>query len=236
MKNRTTEPSMNDILDSLKAEIFRDLNCVKQGELQDYDPTTATCTVKIKIKEFIDKDTDLSVSYPILADVPVMILQGGGSWIEFPIAKGDPCLLFFSDRDIDTWWSSGNETTPNTQRRHSLSDAVALVGINPKSAALALTGKLRLFGGPHKMDFVNDAQGMADLMASLFSNIDTLFGNLSNLITAIKGIVTLPDGSGGGLNPASIAALTAHDAALTTTKGNFDTVKTNFTQLLGVSS
>lgn len=233
-KMRVSEPSDNDILDAFKAEIFRDLNCIKQGEIVDYDPDTASCTVKLKIKEFLDVETDKSVSYPLLADVPVMVLQGGGAWLELPITKGDPCLVFFSDRDIDTWWTSGNETTPNTLRRHSLSDGIALVGLNPKSLALALSGNLRIFGGPHKMDFANNAQAMSTLTASLFANIDTLFGNLATLVSTIQGIVTLPDGSGGGLNPASVSALSTQASALTTTKGDFDTLKTNFTQLLGV--
>jgi len=175
-KQRTTEPTMNDILDSFKAEVFRDLNCVKQGEIQEYDPATASCTVKLKIKEFVDVDSDTSVSYPLLADVPVFVLQGGGAWMELPIVAGDPCLVLFSDRDIDTWWTSGNETTPNTQRRHSLSDGIALVGLNPKANPLALTGKARIFTGDHRLDFANNLQVWSALM-------EELVGNILNLVT-----------------------------------------------------
>lgn len=170
-KFRVTEPSMNDVLDAFKAEVFRDLNCVKQGEIVEYDPATASCTVKLKIKEFVDVDADTSVSYPLLADVPVFVLQGGGAWMELPIAEGDPCLVLFSDRDIDNWWTSGNETTPNTQRRHSLSDGIALVGINPKSNPLALTGQARIFAGAHKLDFANNLQVWSQLMAELVQDI-----------------------------------------------------------------
>jgi hypothetical protein len=235
MKDRILHPSLTDIIDNFKVEIFRDFNCMKIGEIQSYDKTTASAQVKIKIKEWTDKDANESIDYPLIDDVPIMILQGGGTWVEFPIAKGDPCLLFFNDRDIDNWWTSGNETTPNSLRKHSLSDCIALVGVNPKSSALNLSGGFRLFGGPHKMDFSNDNQGMASLIGSLFSNIDDLFTQISGFISDVSALVTINCvvGSPVTLNPATLTALDTRSANFTTAKGNFDTLKNNFTQLLG---
>ena len=234
-KERVIPPDILTTFDDFKSEVFRDLNCIKIGEIQEYDKATASAQVKIKIKEWIDKDEDKSVSYPIIKDVPVMVLQGGGAWIEFPIAKGDPCLLLFNDRDIDNWWTSGNETTPDSLRKHALSDCLVIVGINPKSSALALTGKLRLFGGPHKMDLVNDNQGLADLVGQLFSEIDSILAKVSGLITDIKSITTTNCvvGAPVAVGPGSIIALTARDIEFTTIKTNVDTLKTDFTQLLG---
>lgn len=233
MKQRTTPPDLNTTLDNFKAEIFRDMNCIKIGEVQSFDKATASAQVKIKIKEWTDIDTNKSIDYPVLNDVPVMILQGGGAWIEFPIKKGDPCLVFFNDRDIDIWWTSGNETTPNSLRRHDLSDCIALVGINPKSSALALTGSLGIVGGSHKMDFINDNQGMADLMNTMFSKIDDLFTQISGLITDLQSLVTVGGPTTQTIGPATIASLIARDVNLTTVKTDFTTLKTNFTQLLG---
>jgi hypothetical protein len=233
--DRILPPELNDILDDFKNEIFRDFNCIKIGAIKSYDKVTASAEVQIKIKEWTDYANDKSIGYPVIQDVPIMVLQGGGSWLEFPIAEGDPCLLLFNDRDIDNWWISGNETTPNSLRKHELSDCLAIVGINPKANALALNGKLRLFGGPHKMDFVNDNQGMADLTGQLFSNIDDLFTQITGLISDISSLVTINCvvGSPVTLNPATIAALTTRSGNFTTAKTNFDTLKTKYTQLLG---
>lgn len=238
MNDRVFPPDDNSILDDFKREIFRDMNVMKIGEIQSYDPSTASATVKIKIKEWTDFEHNQSASYPVLSDVPVFILQGGGSWIEFPISKGDPCLVFFSDRDIDTWWTSGNETTPNSLRKHDLSDCIAVVGLNPKANPLALTGKLRIFGGSKKMDLANSAQALSSLMATMFSNIDSLFVQVDGLISDLESLVTTncAVGSPVSLSPATIAALTTRSGSFDSVKANFDTLKTNFTQLLGVSS
>lgn len=185
-KQRTIEPSLNDTLDNFKVELFRDFHVMKIGEIQSYDKATASATVKIKIKEWTDFDGNKSTAYPVLADVPVLVLQGGGSWIEFPIAKGDPCLVFFSDRDIDTWWTSGNETTPNSLRKHDLSDCIAIVGVNPRANPLSLAGIFRLYGGPNKLDFANALQTWSAIMEELVNDVINLttFGSPGNHIVS----------------------------------------------------
>lgn len=235
-KTRTVPPTLNDMLDDFKIEVFRDLNCVRPGVVQSVDLAAQSVTVKLTIKEWLDSVNNVSIEYPILTDVPFFVLQGGGAFLELPVTKGDPCVVLFSDRDIDNWWLSGNEgTTPNTLRKHSLSDGFALVGINPKSMGLGLTGFFRLFGGPHKVDVANDAQALSALMSSMFSNIDTLFTDLDNLITSIKAIVTVGSSTTQTVSPTSQTDLAAKASALSTLKGNFDTLKSNFTQLLGSS-
>ena len=40
----------------------------------------------------------------------------------------DPCLVIFSDIDIDAWFQNGEASAPNSPRRHSLSDGFVFVG------------------------------------------------------------------------------------------------------------
>lgn len=47
----------------------------------------------------------------------------------FPIKKDDECLVIFSDLSIDNWWESGNVQNPVEQRRHDLSDGMAIFGL-----------------------------------------------------------------------------------------------------------
>jgi hypothetical protein len=76
----------------------------------------------------------LPLQMPVLPSCPVLWMGGGGVTGVYPIAQGDECLLLFSARDIDTWWSqgvSGNGTgaMPASPRMHNLSDGFALVGV-----------------------------------------------------------------------------------------------------------
>jgi hypothetical protein len=142
-KRTIMPPDMDDLLAALKNNIFATLNCIQIGKINSYDKTTQSAEIDIQIKRV--KEDGTLVNYPLLVDCPVIVMQGGGAFIDFPIKKGDYCLIFFNDRNIDDWWLSGNVKEPKTKRKHNLSDGFCLVGINTKNSALALDGtKLRL--------------------------------------------------------------------------------------------
>lgn len=128
------------LLNLVKSEIKREINCHSIGTIQSFDPLTATASVTINYRKVLKKRnavvpnsnsfTDVIIEYPMLIRVPVLILNGGGAYTTYPIAQGDSCLVVFCDRDIDTWLELGNtQNPPNTDRMHDLSDAVALVGL-----------------------------------------------------------------------------------------------------------
>lgn len=111
----------------LKDELSRDLNCHQIGIIQTFYPATQTADININIAEIYNGDL---IQYPTLLSVPVIILHGGVGAMTFPITKGDICLVLFNDRDMDSWYTSGQTgNAPNTTRTHSLSDGVALVGL-----------------------------------------------------------------------------------------------------------
>lgn len=131
-------PDLDDILVELKNEIFATLNSIQIGKINSVNIAEQSVTVEIQVKRRVEgSETQF---YPLLTDVPFFVFQGGGAFLDFPVAKGDYCLLFFNDRDIDNWWTTSNVKEPKTKRKHSLSDAFALVGINPKSNVLGLDG------------------------------------------------------------------------------------------------
>jgi hypothetical protein len=129
-----TPPSLTEVLLLHKDNIFASMNCVKIGQIEAFDPADKKAKVRILFKRVLaDKSV---VSIPALVDVPVVTLQGGGGSIRFPIAKGDQCLVFFADRDIDVWFKTGMENPPATARCHDLSDGIALVGVNALTSSL----------------------------------------------------------------------------------------------------
>jgi hypothetical protein len=99
------------------------------------------------------------VDYPVLTDVPVFILSGGGFAVTFPVAAGDTCLVCFNDRDLDSWFQSNSAVPPNSARMHSLSDGLALVGFrslaNPVTTFSTTEAALRNSAGNAKLAVTN---------------------------------------------------------------------------------
>ena len=211
-----TTPDLNDLLDMERALIFDRLNCVKLGQVQAYDKTKGTVSIQIQSKKIINQETGQLVSYPLLTDCPVYVAQGGGAFLEFPIVKGDDCIVLFNDTDMDIYWATGNVTQPNSFRTHDLSDGLALVGFNKKISPVGLSSQVRLVGGTYTLDLVNNFQKLSALM-------DSLLNENVNFVNAVISIVTT---GGQSLNPATIAALNVIVTA-------YNSIKTNFDQLLG---
>jgi hypothetical protein len=145
-------PDLQMNLKRLKDEIFADLNCLQIGKITKFDKTTQSAEIEIQCKRRIS-ETQI-IDYPPLVDCPVFFLQGGGAYLEMPVQINDYCLVLFSDRDIDIWFSSGNKREPNTRRKHNISDGIALVGLNPSSSVLTLDNdKVQINAGNYPIVF-----------------------------------------------------------------------------------
>ncbi|CAN2522997.1 Gp138 family membrane-puncturing spike protein [Klebsiella pneumoniae] len=110
------------------------------GIIQSFDPDAVTAVVQPAIKgvEHDESGAEVSVSLPMLVDVPVVFPRGGGCTLTFPVKEGDECLVIFADRCIDFWWQSGGIQEPVDGRMHDLSDAFCIVG--PQSQAKKISG------------------------------------------------------------------------------------------------
>lgn len=132
----TVEPQLKDLLDLLTKQIKLDMNCHHIGTIKSFNALTQTAEVSINYtKTFLHLDQVGNQrldtpNYPILVDCPVIVLNGGGGSLTFPIEAGDECLVLFNDRDLDNWFGTGGvSSAPLTGRLHSFSDAIALVGV-----------------------------------------------------------------------------------------------------------
>lgn len=137
-------PDLDDVLGELKTDIFANLNCIQIGKISSVNTSEQSAEIELQVKRRVNGKI---INYPLLIDCPVVVLQGGGAFIDFPVAAGDFCLVLFNDRDLDNWWTAATNKEPRTLRKHSLSDGFALVGINPKISVLSLDGtNLNLWG------------------------------------------------------------------------------------------
>jgi Phage protein Gp138 N-terminal domain len=131
-----TNPSLKDLLDLFRQNLLIEFNSHHIGTIQSFNSSNQTAQVSINYQKTFYKlnpttgqyDPTL-VSYPILADAPVIFLGGATTSLTFPIAKGDECLVLFNDRDIDNWFAGTSTAGVATPRLHSFSDAIILVGL-----------------------------------------------------------------------------------------------------------
>lgn len=130
-------PTLAEVLNALRDGILRDARVSLPGRVESFDAATNTADIQPMVRETVENDdgTTSQVSLPILTGVPVMFPSGGGFRITFPIAQGDTVLLVFADRSIDAFMSQGQEGSPADQRRHSLSDAVAIPSLVSENRA-----------------------------------------------------------------------------------------------------
>lgn len=217
------DPELKDVLDDEKRALFLTLNCVKIGSVQKVDGTRKTLEVQVSFKR--QTGSGQIKSFPLLVDVPFVTIQGGGTAVQVPVSVGDDCLVFFSDRNIDSWFKAGGQALPFDGRAHDASDAIALVGVNALTSALIAnpTDEGRIISGTTKVGVMKDGsrafivQGAAEVsvednLVRIKSAATDLLTVLEGLIDVIKAVSTVP--GGGPLNAGSIAALEAYKLIL----------------------
>jgi len=161
---------MSDILQNLKDDVFKTMNCINIGVIQSFDESDQTATIRLALKRVLSISEDGTREIqerPILVKCPVVTLFGGATFISFPISKGDECLVLFNDREIDNWWHTGAISTPTSPRTHDISDGIALVGVRSLQNSIQnyLTNGIRLSHSIAKIDITQD---QIDTVASLF--------------------------------------------------------------------
>ena len=111
-------------IEALKLDLFSSLRCALPGTVEAWDPETQTADIRPAVPGRLPGSSPTK-PLPVLKDVPVFLPRGLES--QCTISPGDACLVIFSDYPLDAWLT-GDDTAPTPDRRHDLSDAVALVG------------------------------------------------------------------------------------------------------------
>lgn len=110
---------------ALPAIVVRTINSL-EGQTIDVQPS-------LNVKMFDDSP---SVERPPILNVPVVFPASSTSAITFPLNPGDPVLLIFSERGLDSWKSgNGYPTTPTDYRMFDYQDCFAIPGPFPVGRA-----------------------------------------------------------------------------------------------------
>ncbi len=202
-------PGLTDTLVAFKEDVFKNMNCVKIGQIQSFDGTKKTARIQIVFRRVLPNDS--IANYPVLVDCPVFTLQGGGGAIQMPIQSGDQCIVLFSDRNIDAWFKNGGMAAPLNARAHDIADGIALVGINALTSSLSNyeAGKLKILFNGADIEMASGIITIKNTMTTLL----TLLDGLIDVIAALQVNGPIP------LTAASITTLNAYKTTLATLLG-----------------
>ena len=169
--------------------------CSLPGKVTSFDATTQTAQIEIMLKTIPDPYTKAIEDYPALVDVPVFQLSGGLGGVNLPPLAGDPCLVIFSDRDIDNWFATGSAQSPRTERVHSIADGFAFIGVRPLTNLTKAPDHAATSLYNHsteisiKADLIRLKNENTDLKTILSTIISTINSNLTG-ISATLGTIT----------------------------------------------
>lgn len=96
------------------------LHVAAPGRIQSYDAAAQTCSV---LPQSHLRHGDVEIPLPVIDDVPVCWMRGGGCTVSLPLQVGDAVTVFFSDRSVDEWRGVGTVLAPTDPRAHALTDA-----------------------------------------------------------------------------------------------------------------
>lgn len=123
--------SMPEAIKTAFLSMFADLfHTCMPGVIEDYDSTERRAKVTPQLKRKYLDDSELI--YNPIDNVPVMFLGAGNAGLRLPEEDviGQTCLLIFCERSLDFWKAKGELTVPGNNRKFSISDGVAIVGLN----------------------------------------------------------------------------------------------------------
>lgn len=194
------DPTLSDLLDLLKKEIFLNLNCCHVGTVQQFNPSTQTVYATINYtKTYFQLNSvtglynPVQVAYPTLINCPLFILRGGPVSLTFPINQGDECLLLFNDRDIDNWYANGTQTQPvASQRLHAFNDAFALVGVRSTPNQLTTYDAIRaLLTDGNASVGVNPQTHLVTIKNQTVGSLGTILQSIANTV-CVPGLPLAP--------------------------------------------
>lgn len=193
--NMSNEPSLMGVLKVLKENIFETMNCVKIGYIDSYDYDTRVSRVIIYNKHVIGLNNN---GEHILEDYPplyckTLFIGGTNTGINWSIEQGDECIVFFTDKELETPWISGQVSDVKYGRMHDYTDAICLTGFTTQPKATPTDGNLNLVSknGIIHLDGNTTIDGNLIINGNLTVTGDAIIGGISFL----EHIHIAPDGA-----------------------------------------
>ena len=135
MSNRNLDSSyshLDQVLNFCFQQEMKGIHTAIPGLVDSYDSEKKRASIQIALNMLIKND-DLagrpeSVARPVIQDVPVLHLAGGGYVVHVPLIRGDAVMLVFSERGIEKFKESFQVSDPTIDGFFAERDAIALPG------------------------------------------------------------------------------------------------------------
>lgn len=175
---QVSTPDMGQILKTSGLSIANELNCMRIGIVQEFNPDDLTVQVQIAGKKNIGINPDGTQRVREYAPIYAKVCYCN-PFITYPIKKGDECILLFSDREIESWFINGDINPESYPRMHDLTDAVALFGIRsiPNMISI-LTNALHFFYGSSDIQILENQINVNTASLNIVGNT-TQTGNIT---------------------------------------------------------
>lgn len=120
-----------NVLEALKNNIYCNINCVKVASVVSFDIDTLVSCCQIKGKRLLGlkKDGNQELTDYPLVYAKTYFLGYGDIGITHPIVEGAEGILLFNDRELETWYTTGESSNLAYDRTHDLSDAIFICGL-----------------------------------------------------------------------------------------------------------
>lgn len=185
------------IFQIIKALIYKDrenLHTSLPGEIVEYDHNKRKAKVKPLIK--FRKPDGTFLEYPIITGVPVVFPCSSTASFIFPVKKEDKVLLVFAERSIDEWLFDGRDMEPEIHRMHSISDCVAIPGLQPFTQTNpADEGNVEIHNGSQKIVIKQNGDieiGGVSLSEVVKKSIISAFNTHTHTAPSGGGLTTTP--------------------------------------------
>jgi len=188
-------------------------NAINNSLLELNTSNMATITSVSDDKTKVDVTIDSSKEE--VPDIPFVTLQGGGSFLQFPISVGDKVLLIFAKDTIEDWLSGDDDFIFDSN--FDINNAFALVGINNINPI-----EIQDYTD-FKIDTIKIRNENEELITILSETTQALI-DTSDLLSTTN--VVIASGSSAGTYPiSSQAAFTSLKTAIDDLKTRLDTFK-----------
>lgn len=118
---------LSEIMKRAVRQAMRQTRVAMPAVVVSYDGGSGLASVRVVIPELTAGGEALT--QPVIPAVPVSFPRGGGASVTWPLSEGDAGILIFADRDIGGWAVDGDNSAPESDRMHSLTDGMFIPGL-----------------------------------------------------------------------------------------------------------
>lgn len=191
------EPTLENLLEMHREVTLDGVRICSVGTIVDYNAATQSASVQPLIQHgTMNEDSErVAETLPVLHDIMVKFSGNSRGRITYPVAAGDPCVIWWSASSLSRYLASGAQSgpiDPGDDRRHDISDAVCEVGghdfAHVPTDAPTNSVCVHLSGGTTMQVGSSSASHPAALGDELQTELNIFLTALSAYIAAIKGI------------------------------------------------